>query len=226
MINKLIVLPLAFLLSIFAPWSISLILVFGGLYLLYEGAEKIEEYFHKKNHFKEKKELLESTKDSVLEIEKKKIKSAIFTDLILSIEIVILALNSVLNQEMPVQMLTTTIVAFLATFSVYGLVALIVRIDNIGFWCIDKGNIEIGNLLVSSMPKIINILSAVGTVAMLLVGGGILVHNILLLHYIIFDSISIIIQELIIGLIIGFVLLFVISILKKIFTKSKIERIE
>lgn len=215
LLNKIIVLPLAFLLSIFLPWSIPIILVLGGLYLLYEGTEKIEEYFHRKHHTEHDENLKSSTEENVLEVEKQKIKAAIFTDFILSIEIVILALNSVLNQPLPIQIAATSFVAFIATFGVYGLVALIVRIDNIGFWLIEKDKINLGNFLVSLMPKIIKTLTIIGTIAMLLVGGGILVHNIEFIHHLIIDSIPIILQEFLIGLLIGAIVVFIVKIFVK-----------
>lgn len=214
LLNKTIILPLAFLLSAFAPSVIPYILIIGGLYLLYEGVEKIEEYFHKKHGPTEhEKELLESTAENILDIEKQKIKAAITTDFILSVEIVILALGTVLDKALPVQIASTTFVAFLATFGVYGLVALIVRMDNVGFWLIDKGRAGSGNFLVSLMPKIIKMLTVVGTVAMLLVGGGILSHNVDLIHHLMIGSIPAIVNELIIGLVVGAMVVAIVKII-------------
>jgi predicted DNA repair protein MutK len=216
LVNKAIILPLAFILSAFIPWIIPYILILGGLYLLYEGVEKIEEYFHKKDHKDDNKELLESTEENILEVEKKKIKSAITTDFILSIEIVILALGTVLDQPLPIQIVSTTVVALLATFGVYGLVAMIVRMDNVGFWLIEKGKTKSGEFLVSLMPRVINTLSVVGTVAMLLVGGGILSHNIDTIHHMHIEAIPAILNELIIGLIVGFVVVTIVNSIKKL----------
>jgi len=170
--NKLIILPFAFLLSSFASFLIPYILIAGACYLLFEGAEKIEEYFHKQHQVEE----VEQTEES-------KIKSAILTDFILSIEIVIIALSSVSDHTLEMQIYSVSIVAVLTTFGVYGLVALIVRIDNVGFYLIKKQYIKSGNFLISLMPKIIKALSVIGTVAMILVGGGILIHNIPFLHH-------------------------------------------
>ena len=224
-INKLIILPIAFLLSAFAPWLIPIILVFGGLYLLYEGSEKIEEYFHK-YHSKSKHEeaLLESTSENVLDVEKQKIKSAIVTDFILSIEIVILALGTVLEQPLPIQIIVTSITAFIATVGVYGLVALIVRLDNIGFWLIDKNHIKSGNFLISLMPKIIKALGFIGTFAMILVGGGILTHNIEFIHHQTIPSFPTLVNDFIVGIVIGFIVLVTISGAKKL--KQTIKRIK
>lgn len=219
--NKLIILPIAFLLSIFAPWIIPIILVFGGLYLLYEGSEKIEEYFHKhhtKSHHEE--ELLHSTNENILEVEQQKIKAAIVTDFILSIEIVILALGTVLDQPLAVQIASTTIVALLATVGVYGLVALIVKLDNIGFWLIDKNHIKSGNFLIALMPKIIKTLAVIGTIAMILVGGGILSHNIEFIHHLSIPSFPAMFNEFLTGLVLGFIILFTLNGIKKIIPKK------
>ena len=188
-INKLIILPIAFLLNWLYKPAIEMILILGGLYLAFEGVEKIIEYlFHssKKGH-----EVIEESKeDENSEIsEKAKINSAIRTDFILSIEIVIIALGTVIQQEHPLitQIITVTFVSFLATVGVYGIVALIVRMDDAGFSLIrkshDKGFFsKLGHLLVKALPVIIKLLGVVGTIALILVSGGIFVHNIHYLH--------------------------------------------
>lgn len=219
--NKAIILPLAFLLSAFAAFIIPYILIFGGLYLLYEGAEKIEEYFENKLHNHHKKEIIESTSDNILKIEKEKIKSAIFTDFILSIEIVIIALGTVLKEPLPLQIFVTTFVAIVATFGVYGIVALIIRMDNIGFWLIERNKVTIGNFLITLMPKIIKFLAVVGTFAMILVGGGILSHNIHPIEEIFFENIPLILNHLVVGFIVGFSLLIIINLIKKIIKRVK-----
>lgn len=213
LLNKAIILPMAFLLSAFAPAVIPYILILGGMYLLYEGVEKIEEYFHKKEGETEhEKELLDSTDENILEVEKQKIKSAVTTDFILSIEIVILALGTVLDKPFMIQIVSTTLVALAATFGVYGLVALIVRMDNVGFWLIEKGKVAAGNFLVSLMPKVIKVLAVIGTIAMLLVGGGILSHHVDFIHHLMVESVPAILNELAIGLIVGAVVVAVIKI--------------
>lgn len=218
--NKAIILPVSFILSAIAPWTIPIILVFGGLYLLYEGAEKIEEYFHKNRHPKEEEILKNSTNEDVLSIEKDKIKSAILTDFILSIEIVILALGTVLDKPLTIQIISTTFVALVATFGVYGIVALIVRIDNLGFYLIKKEKIKLGNFFITLMPKLIKTLSVIGTIAMILVGGGILSHNIDFIHHLSILAIPSILNQFVIGLVVGFIVLFVINKVKSI--KKKI----
>ena len=129
-LNKVIILPIALLLNVFLPSAIKIILVLGGVYLAYEAAEKIFEFFvHRQKTGNEVINEHESNQDGN---EKAKVKSAIMTDFILSIEIVIIALGSVLDKPLAVQIMTTAIVALLATIGVYGIVALIVRMDDAG----------------------------------------------------------------------------------------------
>lgn len=213
--NKAIILPIAFVLSAFAPSIVTYILMLGALYLIYEGAEKIEEYlFHKQNE-KRDEELLSATKDTILEIEQKKIKSAILTDFILSIEIVVIALGTVINEPFIIQIASTVFVAILATFGVYGLVALIVRMDNVGFYLIGKNHFRSGNFLLSAMPKLIKTLAVVGTFAMILVGGGIMAHHIVFFHHYFIPQIPDLINELLVGLVIGTVVVLFLKIFKK-----------
>lgn len=221
-LNKAIILPLAFLLSYFASWAISVVLVGGALYLLYEGAEKIYEFFFHKEHKKETshtKSLRNSTPQNVLSLEKKKIKSAVLTDFILSIEIVIIALSTVIDEPLYLQIATTVLVALIATVGVYGLVALIVRLDNVGFWFIEKGYEGFGQSLVDFMPKLIQALAIVGTVAMLLVGGGILAHEIKFFHHYFIAFFPPIINEFILGVIGGIIVLIAVQGVKKIAKK-------
>lgn len=219
--NKFIILPIAFLLNYFAHWAISVALVCGGLYLLYEGAEKVFELlFHHEEDSLHKKELHNSTPSNVLELEKKKIKSAILTDFILSIEIVVIALSTVSTQSLPVQIATTSFVALIATVGVYGIVALIVRLDNVGFWFIGKGYEKIGQAFVDFMPFLIRVLGVIGTIAMFLVGGGILAHNVEYFHHLFIPNIPDTINELIIGLVIGMIVVFVVMGIKKVIPKK------
>ena len=188
-INKLIILPIAFLLNWLYKPAIEIILILGGLYLAFEGVEKIIEYLFHRSH-KGEDAVTESVVEENAEVsEKAKINSAIRTDFILSIEIVIIALGTVIQQEHPLitQIITVTFVSFLATVGVYGIVALIVRMDDAGFSLIkkshDKGFFsKLGHLLVKALPIIIKLLGIVGTIALILVSGGIFVHNIHYLH--------------------------------------------
>lgn len=227
-LNKLIILPLAFLLSAFAPWLVTLILLIGAVYLAYEGAEKIYEYLVP--HVNEEHEDLKVplSKKEILAIEKGKIKSAIFTDFILSVEIVIIALGSVLSQPLSTQIIVVSIVAIIATIGVYGIVALIVRMDDLGFSLIKMGGEGksiskfIGNILVQALPKVIKSLSVIGTIALLLVAGGIVAHE-LEAHKVelferIIHTIPSIIAEFIVGLIVGILALVVVKVFQKIWS--------
>ena len=203
-INKAIILPFAFLLSAFAPWIIVPILMVGGVYLAYEGAEKIYEYFvpHGEHHKVENLERL--TKEEILAQEKEKIRSAVTTDFILSIEIVIIALSAVATEALPVQIAAVTFVAFLATVGVYGLVAMLVRMDDFGYKLIalNGGESRVGMFFVRALPKVIKALTVIGTLAMLLVAGGIFVHNSHMIHGWV-EVIPFIFGELLVGLIVG-----------------------
>jgi predicted DNA repair protein MutK len=217
-INKLIIVPVTLLLNVFLPVAIIVILVLGGFYLAYEGVEKISEYlFHKNKPAKQPKEA-EINQDT--ELEKVKIKSAITTDFILSVEIVIIALSTVLNKDLSIQILTLSVVSILATVGVYGLVALIVRMDDLGFKLIKKSNEkgivnQIGQLLVKALPFVIRILSVVGTIALLLVSGGIFSHNIDYLHHLLPEWPSMI-KEFIFGVLGGIIALGLVVVSKNI----------
>ena len=225
-INKLIILPVAFLLSAFFPAAIIPILLIGGLYLAYEGAEKIYEYLFHKSHSKLKVERIEMTANEILEFENKKIKSAIIVDFILSVEIVILALSTVVGKQLNIQIIVVTGVAMLATVGVYGIVALIVRMDDLGFKLIalSKNRASISNIigtsLVKTLPFVIRSLAVIGTIAMILVAGGIFVHNIHFVHDL-FQPLPKFLGEFIVGLIVGFTTLFIFKIFMKIIRPKK-----
>lgn len=227
LLNKIIILPIAFLLSTFLPVAIIVILVLGGLFLAYEGAEKIYEFVFPHKH-EESEGITEEilTEEQILEAEKGKIKSAIITDFILSVEIVIIALGTVIDQPITQQIIVTSIIALIATIGVYGIVALIVRMDEAGYKLIkfSKGEKSIskfiGNILVKALPLVIKGLTIIGTIALLLVAGGIFVHYIPYFHHLA-EKINIpsIIKEFVIGLILGFVVLGFVNLFKKIFKK-------
>ena len=223
LINKVIIVPIALLLSAFFPIAIKVTLVLGGFYLAYEGVEKIVEYlFHRP---KEGHEVIAEIKEDGNDAEKAKIKSAVTTDFILSVEIVIIALGTVLEESLTIQILTVSVVALLATIGVYGIVALIVRMDDAGHKLIktsnDKGFLAIlGHLLVKSLPVIIRILSVVGTVALILVSGGIFVHNIDFLHHL-FPGLPSIIKESLIGFVAGLIIVALTTGTKKIISLFK-----
>jgi len=225
-VNKLIILPVAFLLSAFAPVAVTVILVLGGLYLAYEGAEKILEWFIPHAPAHEKIDLDEKiTPEQVLAHEKKKVKSAITTDFILSVEIVIIAMSTVVEKPLSTQIVVVSIIAVLATVGVYGLVALIVRMDEFGYKLIalnpEDNTIsdKIGKFLVNALPVLIRIIAFVGTIALLLVAGGIFAHNIEFFHHLM-ETWPGIIKDFVIGLAVGIVVLIPILIFKKIAGKK------
>lgn len=226
--NKLIILPVAFLLSAFVPAAVAVILIIGGLYLAYEGAEKIYEFFFPHPHKQQAPQLEDLSEEEVLSREKEKIKSAILTDFILSVEIVIIALGSVENEPLINQILVVSAIALIATVGVYGLVALIVRMDELGAKLIDFNERErsisdsIGHFLVNALPKVIKSLSVIGTIALLLVSGGIFVHNIHFLHDLL-EPVPLpgILNEFLVGLVIGFLVLLLINILSKAWKRMK-----
>jgi predicted DNA repair protein MutK len=222
-INKLIIVPITLLLNIFLPDVIIVILILGGFYLAYEGVEKIAEYFfHKKQPAKQ---AANGIIKQDAELEKIKIKSAITTDFILSIEIVIIALSTVLNKNLSIQILTLSVVSILATVGVYGIVALIVRMDDFGFKLIEKSNKKgflnvLGLFLVKALPIVIKAFSVIGTIALLLVSGGIFAHNIEYLHHIL-SQWPTLIKEFTFGIIGGIFALVLMAIIKKLLSQFK-----
>jgi predicted DNA repair protein MutK len=214
-VNKLIILPIAFLLTAFMPQIIIPILILGGVYLAYEGVEKIYEYFFHKSDPQRGETLKAMSQEEILSEEQSKIKSAIITDFILSIEIVILALSTVATQTLPIQIVVVSLIAILATIGVYGIVALIVRMDDFGYLLIKKGKVSIGKMLVAALPKVIRALAVVGTIAMVLVAGGIFLHNIHELHNL-FHSMPSIVAELLIGFWVGVIAVIVMKIFAEI----------
>jgi predicted DNA repair protein MutK len=222
LLNKIIILPIAFLLSSFLPWAVTAALIIGGIYLAYEGAEKIFEFFVPHPAIeKHLTSLDEPTEDEVLTAEKSKIKSAILTDFILSVEIVIIALGTVIGKPILFQILVVSIVAIIATVGVYGIVALIVRMDDFGFRLLKTTTNEksiahfVGNILVKALPKVIKSLSVIGTIALLLVAGGIFVHNLKFMHHFL-EPLPSFIRDFLVGLGVGFIALLLFNGLKKV----------
>lgn len=223
LLNKVIILPIAFLLSASFPSAITVVLIIGGLYLAYEGAEKIYEFFVPHAHESEMPLTKELSKEEVLKMEKQKVKSAIITDFILSVEIIIIALGTVANETLQIQIAVVTLIALVATVGVYGIVALIVRMDDFGLKLIALNQEEntfsdkVGRLLISALPKVVKSLSVIGTIALLLVSGGLFVHNLSFLHHL-EESIHIpgILFEFLTGVVAGFFVLLVVGVGKKL----------
>ena len=220
-LNKLIILPFVFLLSAFLPSAILVVLVAGGAYLAFEGVEKIVDYFfpHHTAIVNPKAEVL--TKPALVALESKKVKSAILTDFILSIEIIIIALGTVVNESIGMKLAVVTIISMMATVGVYGMVGLIVRMDDLGYKLVkaskgQKNSLHfIGMGLVNALPLVIKSLSVVGTVALLLVSGGIFVHNVSFFHHFL-EGIPSMLRDLIIGASVGILTVLVVKLFKKI----------
>lgn len=172
--NKLLfILPGALLLSEFLPIGVNVLLLVGGLYLAFEGAEKVIEKFGGEKHG----ETLEDPIDDPVEFEKHRVAGAVRTDFILSAEIMVIALAEVAGETLLSRAMILTVVGIAITVLVYGAVGLIVKLDDIGLHLAKKpGTRRLGEGLVHAMPKLLAVLSTVGTVAMLWVGGGIVLH--------------------------------------------------
>lgn len=175
--NKLLILlPAALLLSQFLPWAITPLLMLGGLFLCYEGAEKVMEKLGGEQHG----DTLEDPITDVAQFEKDRISGAVRTDFILSAEIMAIALAEVASEPLLTRALILALVGVVITVAVYGVVALIVKMDDIGLHLAQKpgaGAQAVGRFLLRAMPKLLTVLSVVGTAAMLWVGGGIILHG-------------------------------------------------
>ena len=234
-INKIILVPAALLISFVAPWLILPLLLIGGLFLCFEGAEKIVEKFFEPDHGKHLPlTIAEDNNDpDLIAYEKKKIKAAIRTDFILSAEIIAIVLGIV--QELPLftQLLVMSTIGILVTVLVYGLVACIVKLDDLGFYLQRKSAGKgiagvLGSGLIALSPKLMKLLTIVGTIAMFLVGGGIVIHSIPYVHHMVENIISnlpvidyvsksyVIIGNALIGMLSGFIVLLLVSLKDKL----------
>ena len=237
-INKLILVPAALLISAVYPPLVTFLLMCGGLFLVYEGAEKIIHKFwpHLLPHDEEQNARLRANADENIDLvafEKDKIKGAIRTDFILSAEIIVIALGSAASATLLQKSLVLAIIAVAITVGVYGLVAGIVRMDDVGFYLMKQsGNVKksIGSFLVSAAPKLMKFLSIAGTLAMFLVGGGILVHGIDFLHHGvediahltgIFGDLTTTLLNAVIGFIIGAMVVALFTVIGKLRDKNK-----
>ncbi|WP_077338748.1 DUF808 domain-containing protein [Pseudocolwellia agarivorans] len=198
-LNKLILVPAALVISAFAPSFITILLVIGGLFLCYEGVEKVvEKIFHRKNNHKQHVKNVINSDVDIVALEKNKIKGAIRTDFVLSAEIVVIVLGTLQDASFEMQVMVLSSMALLITVGVYGLVAAIVKLDDLGLYLLKQslsGSFStlkkaLGRGLLTFAPLLMKTLAIVGTIAMFLVGGGIIVHSIEFIHHIISDLIS------------------------------------
>ena len=223
--NKFIIIPIVLLMSSLAPWLIAPVLILGGIYLAYEGVESVLEKLGHHEEIIDEKETIKEL--STEKLEEEKVKGAIKTDFILSFEIIVISLSLIENTEFITKLSVLALVGILTTVFVYGIVALIIKLDDIGFYLQEKKSTllkAIGTAFVNAMPYIIKTIGIVGTIAMLAVGGGIIVHETHMLQS--FDGIikSIplggFLSEIIIGGIVGYITVKIVPLLSKLFKKS------
>lgn len=241
-LNKCILVPLALAISFFASWLITPLLMIGGLFLCYEGVEKVLHSLHHKkvdtaDEATKEKELLET---DLASLEKSKVKGAIRTDFILSAEIIVISLGTVAAASFGVKVAAMCVIAVIMTIGVYGFVAMIVKIDDLGLYLVDQASSlkqAIGRGLLAFAPKLMKTLTIVGTIAMFLVGGGIISHGIPWFHHFteesvdyaqhiptfgqIFGALTPTLINFVIGFIAGLVVLVVVTALQKMFAKTK-----
>ena len=232
LLNKVILVPLALLISAFIPWAVTPLLMIGGAYLCFEGVEKVLHTLHERKHKgdeKARQQRLESIaqQDPGL-YERDKVKGAIRTDFILSAEIVAITLGIVAEAPLLNQVLILSGIAILVTIGVYGLVGVIVKLDDMGYWLVEKRNAlaqGVGKGLLVIAPWLMKTLSVVGTLAMFLVGGGIVVHGVAPVHHAIeafaaqqapwLAALVPVLANLVLGFIIGAVVLAVVNLVSR-----------
>jgi len=191
LLNKAILVPAALAISALLPWAITPLLMIGGAYLCFEGFEKLAHKFlhsadEDRAHHDELVQAIADPKIDMAAYEKDKVKGAIRTDFILSAEIIVIALGTVATAPLQTQLAVLVAVSVAMTLGVYGFVAGIVKMDDAGLWLSRKpgaGAQAVGRFLLAAAPRLMRLLTVLGTAAMFLVGGGILVHGIAPLHH-------------------------------------------
>lgn len=225
LVNKAILVPAALAISAWLPWAITPLMMIGGAFLCYEGVEKLaHKFLHSKEedaaHKAERVKVLADEKVDLVAWEKDKIKGAVRTDFILSAEIIVLSLGVISNAPFGQQVAALVAIALGMTVFVYGLVAGIVKLDDIGAWLLDKGRAlaALGRGLLYATPWLMRGLSVAGTAAMFLVGGGILVHAIPALHHFVIglapanlEWLANALGSVVVGILIGAVVLVVVT---------------
>ncbi|MCG3675919.1 DUF808 family protein [Aliarcobacter butzleri] len=227
-INKFIIIPIVLLLSYLAPWAIAPILIIGGAYLAYEGVESIlEKFFHHEEH-NEDNNKKESSNEN---FENEKVKSAVKTDFILSFEIIVISLSLLDNSDFLTKLFVLISVGILTTIFVYGIVAFIIKLDDIGFYLQEKRSKilqKIGDGFVKAMPYIIKVIGVLGTIAMLAVGGGIIAHETHILSSF-SETLKAVplggfFSEIILGAIVGYIVVLIVPIFSKVAKKVKLSK--
>jgi predicted DNA repair protein MutK len=193
LLNKAILVPAALAIATFASWAITPLLMIGGAFLCFEGFEKLaHKFLHSKAedeaHHQELAQAVADPQVDMVQFEKDKIKGAIRTDFILSAEIIVISLGTVADKPFTSQLAVLVAISLAMTVGVYGLVAGIVKLDDAGLWLSQRASAAsraLGRGLLAMAPWLMKTLSVVGTAAMFLVGGGILVHGIPALHHVV-----------------------------------------
>lgn len=239
-INKLILVPAALLISAFAPWAITPLLMLGGAFLCYEGVEKLAHKFlshgeSPEGHHAARAEALQNQSVDMVAFEKAKIKGAVRTDFILSAEIIVISLGAVAGADFTRQVAVLSIIAIAMTVGVYGLVAGIVKLDDLGLHLSQNSSRAVawlGERIVGAAPYLMKTLSVVGTAAMFMVGGAILTHGIPPVHAaiehasaavggggVVHALVSTLLNALF-GIVAGAVVLGAVSLVKRLFKKG------
>jgi predicted DNA repair protein MutK len=240
LINKAILVPAALLISTFAPWAVTPLLMIGGAYLCYEGVEKLaHKFLHKKEEAQHHAELVQAVQDETIDMvafEKDRIKGAIRTDFILSAEIIVISLGTVAAADFSRQLSVLVAIALIMTVGVYGLVGGIVKLDDLGLllnndqrpglWARCKRGI--GSAIIAGAPYLMRFLSIAGTAAMFLVGGGILTHGFAPLHHFIepytqggFGLVVSMLFDAAVGILAGIVVLGAVSMIARLLRRGR-----
>lgn len=237
-LNKVILVPIALTLSAIAPWGITPLLMIGGAFLCFEGFEKIvHKLLHShdelQEHDHEHKHALQTVEVDIVKVEREKVNGAIRTDFILSAEIIVISLGVVKDSPFAAKCVVLSAIAVIMTVGVYGLVAGIVKLDDLGMWLSRRGGFskKIGTTILLAAPYLMKFLSVAGTAAMFLVGGGIVLHNTPFLHHwtahvlehhsSLMKSLAEMLISGIIGLLTGAAILLVVTLIKKLFFSTK-----
>lgn len=229
-LNKAILVPAALAISAFAPWAVTVLLMIGGAYLCFEGVEKVA---HRLLHSRKEDddhhaEIARANADDSVDLcafEKQKIKGAVRTDFILSAEIIAITLGTVAEADLLQQVIVLAGIAIAMTIGVYGIVALIVRLDDIGCHLVKKDGATpraIGRGILRAAPLLMKALSVAGTAAMFMVGGGILVHGLPALHPLVEGTHGIVALgvNVLVGLVAGAIALAAVTLFQRMFRKA------
>ncbi|RYF34804.1 MAG: DUF808 domain-containing protein [Comamonadaceae bacterium] len=232
-VNKAILVPAALLIATFLPWAVTPLLMVGGAFLCFEGVEKLaHKFLHKDEHDADVKHHVKAVADPAIDVvaaEKAKVKGAVRTDFILSAEIIVITLSTVAEQPFLTKLAVLVGIAIIMTVGVYGLVAGIVKLDDAGLWLSQRASAAqraLGRGLLWLAPWLMKALSVLGTAAMFLVGGQILVHGVPALHHAVegwaagvgrvWGTLGSMVADAVVGIAAGIVVLVAVELVKKL----------